>query len=260
MYRHIQIEPRGPVLWIFFNRPEVKNAIDLATAQEFLAAVRKGLKDKKTAVLVLSGRGGVFSSGGHIKKMSETRDLKNFFLKISKTIHTAVLDMRNGEKPILAAIPGYVGGIALGITFSTDLRIASTDAQFSAATTRLGLVANGGTTYFLPRMVGLARAGEILMTGKTLSANESLRLGLVNRVVPPNELERTTQEIAEGLAAGPRKALARLKKVLQASLSSTLAAQLERERQSIAWSATTRDFKEGMSAFLQKRKPIFNKG
>ena len=254
---HILLEQRGPALWITLNRPEVKNAFTLEMAEELLAAIRQGMRERSVAVIVLSGKGEIFSAGGDIKKMGETKNRRGFFLKISKLVNQAVLEMRNGTKPVLAAIPGYVGGIALGAVLGTDLRIAATTAQFNAATIRLGLVANGGATWFLPRLVGLAKATEILLLGEILSADEALKIGLINRVVTPELLETETQKIAERLAAGPKQALARLKKILQQSLTATLPAQLERERQAIAWSATTEDFQEGMRAFLEKRKPSF---
>ncbi len=255
---HIMIEQRGPALWIWLNRPEVKNAFSLEMGNELLKAIRSGVRDKEVRVLVLSGRGDVLSAGGDIKAMSETKDLKGFFLKISKVIHTAVIEMRRTEKPVLAAIPGFAGGIAFGMVLGTDLRIASSKAEFSAATIRLGLVANGSATWHLPRMAGLARASEILFLGETIGADEALRIGLVNRVVPPEQLEAETQSLALRLAAAPRQALARLKKILNLSLTSSLPAQLERERQAIAWSATTKDFQEGIAAFLEKRKPNFD--
>lgn len=259
MSSHLDIDHRGPALWVTLNRPEVKNAFSLEMAAQLLAAVRQGMKEKKSAVIVLSGRGGCFSAGGDIQLMSRTRNLKGFFLKISKTVHAAVLEIWKGPKPVLAAIPGYVGGVAFGMVLGTDLRIASTEARFNAATIRLGLVANGGATWFLPRLTGLARASEILLLGDVLPAEEALRIGLVNRVVPPDSLEAETQKIAERLAAGPRPALARLKRTLHAGLAASISAQLERERQAIAWSATVPDFREGISSFLQGKKPVFNR-
>ncbi|MBI3540801.1 MAG: enoyl-CoA hydratase/isomerase family protein [Deltaproteobacteria bacterium] len=257
-FKTLVLEERGEALWIFFNRSEVKNAFSLSMAEEFLEAVRWGLKDEKFAVIVLSGKGTDFSAGGDIRKMKETKNRKKFFLQISKIIHTAVMKMRKGEKPIIAAIPGYVGGIAFGLVLGADFRIVTTEAQLNAATIRLGLVANGGATYYLPRMVGMTRASEILLLGEILSAKEALAMGLVNWVVPPENLESETQKIVEKLAAQPRKALGRLKKILNESLKSSLLAQLKKERQSIAWSATTPDFEEGVSAFLEKRRPQFN--
>lgn len=258
-FKFIFVESRGPIFWIRLNRPEVKNAFNLEMAQELLKAVRMGLRDKGAKVLVLTGSGDVFSAGGDIQLMSRAKNAKEFFLKISRDLHQAVKEMRNGSKPVLGSIPGYVGGAALGLALSTDLRIASTQARFNAATIRLGLVANGGATYLLPRLVGLARASEILLLGEIVSAEEALKIGLINRVVSPDRLEAEVQEWAERLAQGPQKALGRLKKVLQQGLDSTLSAQLERERQAIAWSSTTTDFKEGISAFLEKRRPVFGR-
>lgn len=257
-YKHIELELRGEVLWIYFNRPLVKNAFNLEKAAEFLDAVRYGMKHKSVAVLVLSGRGGTFSSGGDIKLMSETKKPKAFFLEISRLVHKAVVEIRRGPKPVLAAISGYVGGVAFGFVLATDLRIATEDARFNAATIRLGLVANGGATYHLPRIAGFARASEILFLGEVLDAKKALQVGMVNRVVREGELLNETQAIAERLAEAPRKALSRLKKILSESFDSTLVDQLEKERQAIAWSSTLPDFKEGVSAFLGKRKANFN--
>lgn len=257
-FKHLSVERRGPVLWIYFNRPEVKNALTLEMATEFLQAIRLAVKDREATVVVISGKGEALSAGGDIKKMSETKDLKGFFLKISKVIHAAVEEMRRSEKPFVAAVPGFVGGIAFGMVLGTDLRVASSKAQFCAATIRLGLVANGSSTWHLPRMIGLARASEILFLGDVISADEALRWGLINRVVPPELLEAEAQMIAIRLAASPRRALGRLKKILNVGLTSTLSPQLERERQAIAWSSTTEDFREGMTAFVEKRKPVFN--
>ncbi len=255
--QYIQIEYRGPTLWIYLNRPEVKNAFNLEMADGLLKAIRQGMKDPKVSAIALSGREGVFSAGGDIKRMSETRDLKKFFLRISRILHAAVLEIRQGSKPVLAAIPGYVGGVAFGMILGCDLRIASREAKFNAATIRLGLVANGGATWFLPRLVGSGHAAEILLLGEIVSAEEAHRIGLVNRVVFPDNLESETQRIAEKLAAGPSRALARLKIILNESPSASLSAQLARERQAIAWSATTPDFREGIAAFLEKRPARF---
>lgn len=252
------MESKGPALWIILNRPECKNAFNLNLARELLSALKMGIQDKRYSVIVLTGAGNTFSAGGDIKLMSETKQPKGFFLEISRLVHNTVKEIQNTEKPVLACIPGYVGGIAFGAILGCDLRIASSTAQFNAATIRIGLVANGGATYYLPRLLGLGKATEILFLGDIVSAEEALRIGLVNKMVEPTLLESETQKIAERLAASPRKALGRLKKILNASLTSPLSIQMERERQAIAWSSTTSDFQEGISAFLEKRKPVFN--
>ncbi len=265
-YRHLLVESKGPALWITLNRPETKNAFNLPLGRELLQAAREGIRDKKHAVIILTGAGDSFSAGGDIRLMRETLDGKNgkrkikkFFLTISQLVNDTVTAMRQGPKPVIAAIPGYVGGVAFGLALGTDLRIASKEARFSAATIRLGLVANGSATYHLPRLVGLARASEILLLGDMISADEALNRGLINSVVDRETLENAVQEMAERLAASPRQALARVKQILNQSLSSTLAAQLERERQSIAWSSTLPDFDEGVAAFVEKRKPRFHR-
>jgi 2-(1,2-epoxy-1,2-dihydrophenyl)acetyl-CoA isomerase len=257
-FQHLLIEKKGPAFWIRFNRPEVMNAFHVEKAREILKALRVGLKSKDAAVIVLTGAGDAFSAGGDIKLMVGMKRPSAFFLEISKILHTAVKEMKSAEKPILAAIPGFTGGVAFGLALAADLRIASEKATFSAATIRIGLVANGSATYHLPRIVGLAKAAEILFLGENLSANEALDIGLVNRVVPAGNLETATQDIALKLTESPRKALGRLKKLLNSSWDAPLTVQLEKERQAIAWSSTLPDFREGVRAFLEKRPARFN--
>jgi 2-(1,2-epoxy-1,2-dihydrophenyl)acetyl-CoA isomerase len=182
-----------------------------------------------------------------------------FFLEISRLIHAAVKEMKRSEKPVIAAIPGFAGGVAFGLALGADLRIASEKASFSAATIRIGLVANGSATYHLPRVVGWAKAAEILFLGESLSAKDALRVGLVNRVVPASSLEFAVQDMALKLAASPRRALGRLKKLLNASADASLEKQLEAERLAIAWSSTLPDFKEGVRSFLEKRPARFGR-
>jgi 2-(1,2-epoxy-1,2-dihydrophenyl)acetyl-CoA isomerase len=262
-FKNLLIEHKGPALWISLNRPDKKNALHIESAREFLAALRRGLAVKDALVVVLSGTGDAFSAGGDIRLMSEIlrgkKTCKPFFLEISRIMNAAVTEIRRSEKPVIAAVPGFAGGVAFGLVLAADLRIASEKASFSAATIRIGLVANGSATYHLPRIVGLATASEILFLGDSLSARDALKIGLVNRVVPDAQLSSAVQEIALKLADSPRKALGRLKKLLNASAGASLPAQLEAERRAIAWSSTLPDFREGVSAFLEKRKGVFNR-
>lgn len=257
----LEIKDQGPVRWISLNRPGVKNAFNLEMGHELLIAVRQALHDKSAAVLVLSGKGDSFSAGGDIKGMSRLKnnaERKRFFLEISRLVHNTVLEIHKGEKPVIAATPGYVGGVALGLFLSADLRVATPNASMSAATIGIGLVANGGSTYFLPRLVGWGRAAEILLTGEKIGAERALQIGLINRVTTPEALVAETQKLAEQLSMAPKQALGRLKKILQGSWDASLPVQLERERQAIAWSSTTPDFLEGIAAFLAKRRPNFS--
>lgn len=262
-FKQVRVDRKGPVSWIVLNRPERKNALDLETAGEFLKALRSVLTNQQAAAIVVTGAGDAFSSGGDIHLMDETlkktKTCKPFFLKISKLVNDAVLAMRRSEKPVIAAVPGFAGGVAFGLLLGADLRVASEKASFSAATIRIGLAANGSATYHLPRIIGLTRAAEVFFTGETLTAERALHIGLVNRIVPAQELEAAAQDLGLRLASMPRRALGRVKKLLYSGLDAKLPAQLEAERQSIAWSSTLPDFKEGVSAFLEKRRPVFNR-
>lgn len=250
----IELERRNSVLWIYFNRSEVRNAFSLDLAAELLATLKKAAKDKSVSAIVITGRGQDFSAGGDIKMMGELLkkgNIRNFFLKISQTINACVLEIRKMPKPVIAAIPGYVGGIAFGFILSADFRVASPKARFQAATIHLGLVANGGATYFLPRLIGAAKAGEMLLTGKMVGAEEALQNNLVHRVFSEN-FETETQSFAEKLLTVPSHAQGRVKQVFNTGLDKGLKTQLAAERLAIAQASTTEDYREKVLKFLNK--------
>ncbi len=254
--KFLELENRNSVLWIHFNRPEVRNAFSLDLAAELLACLKKAAKDKSVEAVVISGRGQDFSAGGDIKMMGELLkkgNIRNFFLEISKRINACVLEVRQMPKPVIAAIPGYVGGIAFGFCLSADFRVASPKARLQAATIHLGLVANGGATYFLPRLVGSDQSSEILLLGKPVPAEEALRIGLVHRVFSEDRFASEVQNFAEGLLTLPRYAQGRVKQILNQGMDRELKIQLEKERQSIAQASTTPDYRERVRRFLQKR-------
>ncbi len=257
-YSFLQTKRVNATDWIYLHRPEAKNAFNLEMGAELLKALKASLADKKVRNIVLTGSGGSFSAGGDIKLMTQTKNIKNFFLAISQCINQCLAEIRRSPKPVIASIPGYAGGIAFGLCLGTDLRVASQSASFQAATIKIGLVANGSATYALPRLVGMAEATDILLTGRLVNSLEAKMLGMVSRVVPDHELEMKTQELADHLASLPQQALGRLKKVLLQSPHASFLKQVETERQSIAWASTLPDFQEGIQAFVEKRKPKFN--
>jgi 2-(1,2-epoxy-1,2-dihydrophenyl)acetyl-CoA isomerase len=254
-FKFLEFEKRNAVFWIYFNRPEVRNAFSLDLAAELLTALKRASKDKSVAVIVISGRGQDFSAGGDIKMMGallKKGNIRNFFLEISQRINACVLEIRKMPKPVIAAIPGYVGGIAFGFCLSADFRVASSRARFQAATIHLGLVANGSATYFLPKLVGTGKAAEILLTGKIVSAEEALQNGLVHRVFSENSFSAEVQAFAEQLATLPGYAQGCVKQILNAGLDTDLVLQLSKERQAIAQSSTTKDYRERVFRFLEK--------
>jgi 2-(1,2-epoxy-1,2-dihydrophenyl)acetyl-CoA isomerase len=251
--QHLDVSHDQTRLTLCFNRPEVRNAIDLEIATDLLRLIRQAGQDSSVRMIILSGNGGVFSAGANLKKMSESPRIQRVVSRITTLLHEVITHLFAGEKFTIASIPGYVGGVSLGLALACDLRIASSSAIFQVATTKIGLVANGGSTFFLPRLVGLGRAHRILFLGERIEADEGQRIGLINEVVPPEQLPQRTRELADQILSGPVPTLTRLKKVVHAGLTSELRRQLSREKAEITWSSTTRDFTQRMKDFLGRK-------
>lgn len=172
-------------------------------------------------------------------------------------LHAAMLRLAELRAPTLACLHGAVAGAGFSLALACDLAIAAEDARFSMAYARIGATPDASGTFHLPRLLGMRKARELALLGETLGADEALRLGLVNRVVPPAELSAQAQALAERLAAGPTRAYGRIRQLLDASLDSSLAEQLEAERAAFLASTRTADFSEGIAAFLEKRPARF---
>lgn len=244
---------------ITFNRPERRNALDFETFGRLADALRQSADDE-SRVVVLSGAGEAFCSGLDLSSinLSEMAGLDVAKL-VRELINPAVLAMRALSKPVIARVHGAVAGIGLSYVLASDVCVASEASFFSLSFVRIGLMPDGGSTFFLPRLVGRQRAFEIMATGEQFGADEALRLGLVNRVVPQAELDRSVNELAERFARAPRPALARIKEALERSASTDLAGALDFEAEGQHECFLSPDFREGVSAFLEKRKPEFGK-
>src|SRR3989338_1323860 len=252
-------ETRDKILTLTLHDPATRNAFSLEMAQQLLRAVRKADKDPNIRCIILTGTDPAFSSGGNIKQMAAIKMGKRgrFFLKISEIIYAIVKIFRQTHKIVIAAINGPVSGIAFGLVLSTDIRFASTPATFHAGTTLLGLAPNGSATYFLPRLVGMTRAIEILLTGRKIPAKEAQAIGLIHQAFPHEKFLNETLSFAQKMAQGAPLAQTKIKELLLNSWNQNLKKQLEGERRAIAWTSETRDFDEGISAFLDKRPPCF---
>jgi 2-(1,2-epoxy-1,2-dihydrophenyl)acetyl-CoA isomerase len=250
----------GGVKRITFNNPARRNAIDFGMFEAFAEAVEETARDE-SRVLVITGAGEAFCSGLDLSSISPA-DLAAMDVraKMRELIHPPVLHLRALRKPVVARVPGQTVGIGFSYVLASDVVVASTTASFSQTFVRVGLMPDGGSTYFLPALVGRAKAFELMATGAALTAEDALRLRIVTRVVAPEELDATVEELVARLASAPQPALARIKAALSRAEQEQLAAALDFEAEGQADCFRSPDFAEGVAAFMQKRPPRFGKG
>ncbi len=211
-------------------------------------------------VIVITGAGKGFCSGGDVKAMNEAKEGRRerpLGEKIAPNRDLTLLAMRDAPQPIIAAINGAAAGAGMNLALGCDIRIASTAAKFSQAFVKRGLHPDWGGTYFLPRVVGMAKAAELIFTGELIDAQEALRLGIVSQVVPPEELMGAVGQLARKIAAGPPVAIRLAKRSLYDNAERDLKSSLERETFSQNIASETEDAREGIRAFVEKRDPKF---
>ncbi len=248
---------------IVVNRPDVLNAFNLALARRFLAALDEFGRDDDVRAVVVRGAGRVFSAGGDIREMLSCvrggEDRAAYFRAPLSTFGEIVLALRRTPKPVLAAVHGAVAGVAFNVMLACDLKIAAEKTRFAQAFIKLGLSPDGGGTWFLPRLVGYARACELTLLPTELDVATALAWGLINWVVPEEEFEARVRETALRLASGPATGMARAKALLNSACENDLASQIEAERLAQVENAASADFEEGITAFIEKREPRFGR-
>jgi 2-(1,2-epoxy-1,2-dihydrophenyl)acetyl-CoA isomerase len=244
----------GAVLTITLNRPDVLNALN-AAMHRALAGALKDARAPEVRSVVITGAGRGFCVGQDLTEFRDTAgDISE---RLRSTYHPNVLAMRKLEKPVVAAVNGPAAGAGLSFACACDLRIAAAGASFVPAFVNIGLVPDSGGTFFVTRLLGYARAFEWLCSGRRLSAAEAHAWGLVSEVVQDDALTGRAAEFAAELAALPTRAIGMTKRLLDRAPASTLEEQLEREAQLQAAATESEDFREGVAAFLEKRKPEF---
>jgi enoyl-CoA hydratase/carnithine racemase len=255
---HVLYETRGHVATIVLNRPEAKNAFSPEMITLWREYLEQAKADSDVRVVVITGRGDTFCSGGDIRDMAEGRlkswDMKGF---LWDGVHRIVLTMEDLDKPVIAAINGAAMGAGLDMAIMCDLRICSNRARLAESYILMGLVPGDGGAYFLPRLVGTAKALELLYTGEVLSPEESLRIGLVNRVVEHDHLMEETTRLAELIASRPPLAVRMMKRAVYQAQTSTLRAHLDYISSQVSLLSETADHREAAQSFLEKRKPRF---
>ena len=252
----IILEQAGGVTTITLNRPDVLNAVNDQLAHELYDALREAARDPAVRCLVLTGAGRGFCSGQDLRGRANARPSYRDHLRA--TYNPIILLLRTIEKPVIAAVNGVAAGAGMSLALAADLRIASERASFIEVFSRVGLVPDSGSTYMLTRLVGLGKALELCYTADPVDAQEALRLGLVNRVVPHDELGSAAAALAARLAAGPTKAYGLTKRALAYGLHAPLDAVLEYEAHLQEIAGRSDDHREGVAAFLEKRIPTYH--
>lgn len=244
------------ILTITLNRPESYNALNEAMKKELNEAFKQAEKDQNVRCIVLRGAGEkAFCSGQDLKEHSGSK--RSFKESLEKSYNSLIRKMRAIEKPIIGMINGVAAGAGLSIALACDMRIMSDAAKLIEVFIRIGLVPDSGSHWFLPRLVGMAKAFEYSATGRDIDASEAERVGLVNRIAASPDLEKVTMEVARKLAAAPTLSIGLIKRTLNKSLSSDLDALLDYEAVIQEIASNTEDHKEGVKAFLEKREAKF---
>ena len=240
------------------NRPERGNAIDVAMADALLSATLNCAADVGVRCVVLTGTGNRFSAGGDIKSFGQVDDAGASIEQITARLHMAVARLARMEKPFLVAVNGAAAGAGFGLAVLGDVVLAAKSANFAVAYGRLGVSPDAGTSWLLPRLVGLRQAQRLALCGERIEAIEAERIGLVSRVIDDALLSTAAAETAQRLAQFSGTAIRRTRALLYGAFGTDLETQLEREAESIASAAREPDGREGIAAFLAKRKPRFD--
>lgn len=245
------------VLTITLNRPAALNAFDREMKEALLKALTGAARDRDIRAVIITGAGRAFCAGQDLKERSEAGTVQPLAEELRLRYNPIILAMRRLEKPIVGAVNGVAAGAGCSLAIACDIVLASESASFVQAFGRVGLVPDTGSTWFLPRLIGYARAAEMTLLAEPLDAATAERWGLVNRVVAPGVLMDEARSLAARLAAGAPLAIGLTKRALNRSLESSLAEALELEAQAQAVAGRSRDHREGVTAFVEKRPARF---
>lgn len=252
-------ERTGGVATVRLNRPDAMNSLDITTKEALLAALQDVASDETVRCVVLTGTGRAFCVGQDLKEhvglLADGADA--LFTTVPEHYNPIVTLLSTMDKPVIAAVNGVAAGAGAAFAFAADLRIVADTAGFNLAFTGIALSSDSGSSFWLPRLVGVAKAKELLLMPRTVKADEALALGLATQVVPADGFAAAVQDVAARLAAGPTKAYGAVRRAVEFSATHTLAESLAHEAELMASTGSTQDHRAAVDAFLAKEKPTF---
>jgi 2-(1,2-epoxy-1,2-dihydrophenyl)acetyl-CoA isomerase len=254
----LRLQKQGPVAHLTLDRPRNGNAINAAMARALLQASEEVSRDETIRLVVLTGEGRLFCGGGDVQAFADPKQKASAAIdEITGPLHAAMSGFACMNKPLMTVVNGPAGGAGLSLALLGDIVVAVHSAHFTASYTAIGLTPDGGLSWILPRLIGLRRAQELILTNRRLSAAEALDWGLITCAVADEQLANAVEELIERLISSASGALGEAKRLLRSSPHASFETQMEIEARTIATRADSAEGQEGISAFLGQRKPVY---
>ncbi len=261
-YEELTCDRKNGLTEIRLKRSERRNSLAPSVIKELKETFENHRNDPDTRAILLTGSGDYFSVGADLKEAAEWagEDKSEGLLEFRKSteeLHTVIIDIRRSPKPVIAGVNGPAAGAGLGLALAPDITLISDDAFLEFAYTKIALSGDAGTTFLLPRLVGMKKAKDLALRSPRIDPEDAVEMGLASEVIPSDDFEGRVREIAEDLASGPTKSLAMIKELINKSYNNTLESQLEDEEDFMIEALDSEDFIEGISTFLEKGEPDF---
>ncbi len=255
--QNILFETAGQTGIITLNRPQVFNSFNRQMALEVQQALDECAGDPNVRAIFLTGNGKAFCAGQDLQEVSDPANSPSFKTILSEHYNPIIERLRSIEKPIVCGVNGVAAGAGANIALACDITVAAESASFIQAFSKIGLIPDSGGTFFLPRLIGPQKAAALMMLGEKVSARDAEALGMIYKVLPDENFREAALAIAHTLSQMPTKGLGLTKRLLNLSFKNSLAEQLAAEDQYQTEAGNTHDYREGVAAFLEKRKPVF---
>ncbi len=255
MFKFIKFDIDGPCCFITLNRPEVYNAFNEEMLNELQDAFKKISEDNNIRAVGLTGEGKAFSSGQDLKSFNEKNS--GFKDALDNRYNPLIRSIADLDKPVVCGLNGVAAGAGMSLALASDIRIASESASMTEVFINVGLVPDSGSSFYLPRLVGFAKAFELCLTAEKISARDAYRMGLVNKLVNAGLFRDYFVRYVKAISEKPTKSVAMIKSLLKKSFESSLSEMLDLESKYQEIAGATDDFREGVNSFLEKRKPVF---